>query len=67
MAEILIYGKPTCPHTKRALNAYPDAKFMDVLLTQENMDAMLKYSNGQRRVPIIVEEGKATIGYKGGS
>lgn len=67
MAEILIYGKPTCPHTKRALEANPKAKFLDVVLSQENMDAMLKHSGGQRRVPVIVEEGRVTVGYKGGS
>jgi glutaredoxin len=28
-------------------------------------DEMLKYSNGQRKVPVIVEDGKVTIGYGG--
>jgi len=26
---------------------------------------MLKYSGGQRKVPVIVEDGKVTIGYGG--
>ena len=29
------------------------------------MEEMLKYSNGQRQVPVIVEDGKATVGYGG--
>lgn len=29
------------------------------------MEEMLKYSNGQRKVPVIVEDGKATVGYGG--
>jgi hypothetical protein len=29
------------------------------------MKEMLKYSNGERRVPVIVEQGKVTIGFEG--
>jgi hypothetical protein len=29
------------------------------------MDEMLRYSNGQRRVPVIVEDGEVTVGYGG--
>lgn len=67
MSELIIYGKPTCPHTKRALQAYPEAMFVDVLASAENMNTMLALSEGQRRVPVIVRDGKAEIGYRGGS
>jgi glutaredoxin 3 len=67
MAETLIYGKPTCPHTKRALDAYPEARFVDVLLSADNLEEMLKLSDGQRRVPVIVENGEVSIGYNRGS
>lgn len=68
MADILkIYGKPTCPHTLRALDAHPHALFVDVLENQSNMDEMLIYSEGRRRVPVIVQDGKATVGFNGGS
>jgi len=30
-----------------------------------DLDAMLRHSKGQRRVPVIVERGKVTIGYGG--
>ena len=29
------------------------------------MEEMLKFANGQRRVPVIVEDGKVTIEYGG--
>jgi hypothetical protein len=29
------------------------------------LDEMLKYSGGQRKVPVIVEDEKVTIGYNG--
>lgn len=29
------------------------------------MEEMLQYSGGQRKVPVIVEDGKVTIGYDG--
>lgn len=51
----------------RALDAYPDATFVDVLASREDMETMLKYSNGQRRVPVIVQNGEAVVGYNGGS
>lgn len=67
MADILIYGKPTCPHTKRALDAYPDATFIDVIADEAKLAEMLTLSNGQRRVPVIVQNGEASVGYNGGS
>jgi glutaredoxin 3 len=30
-----------------------------------DLEAMLKHSKGQRHVPVIVEDGKVTIGYGG--
>ncbi|EGB13257.1 glutaredoxin [Pseudodesulfovibrio mercurii] len=67
MSEIVIYGKPTCPHTKRALAAHPEARFVDVLASEANMEEMLKLSGGQRRIPVIVEDGHACVGFKRGS
>jgi len=31
------------------------------------LDEMLTYSKGLRKVPVIVEDGKISIGYEGGS
>jgi glutaredoxin 3 len=30
-----------------------------------DLERMLKFSKGQRRVPVIVEDGKVTIGFGG--
>jgi len=38
---------------------------VDVLSDQSKMDLMMKYSDGLRKVPIIVEEGKVMIGFNG--
>ena len=67
MANIIIYGKPGCPHTQRALDAYPDAEFRDVLLNPKDMEDMLRHAEGLRKVPVIVQDGKATVGYNRGS
>ncbi|QGY41629.1 glutaredoxin [Pseudodesulfovibrio cashew] len=67
MSETTIYGKPNCPHTRRALDAHPGARFVDVLLSKENLDAMLEYSEGKRRIPVIVKDGEVSIGYLKGS
>ena len=34
-------------------------------LDNEKMEEMLKLSGGVRKVPVIVEEGKVSIGYNG--
>ena len=67
MTQIVIYGKPTCPHTKRALEAYPKAVFVDVLLSDDNMNKMLALSDGRRRIPVIVEGDAISLGFNGGS
>lgn len=40
-------------------------EFVDVKVHPDRMDEMLKWSGGGRQVPIIVEDGAATIGYGG--
>jgi len=36
-----------------------------VLEDDEGLQRMLKYSNGRRQVPVIVEAGKVSIGFGG--
>ncbi|MEF2230000.1 MAG: UXX-star (seleno)protein family 1 [Pseudodesulfovibrio sp.] len=67
MADIVIYGKSTCPHTRRALAAHPEARFVDVLLSPFDLETMLRLTEGQRRIPVIVEDGRVTIGFNRGS
>jgi len=40
-------------------------EYYDVRLDAGRMDAMLKYSDGVRKVPVIVDQGKVTIGFNG--
>lgn len=40
-------------------------EYLDVTENPKLLPGMLKHSGGQRRVPVIVEDGKATIGYGG--
>jgi len=40
---------------------------MNVVSNPDQLAAMLKHSNGVRKVPVIVEAGKVTIGFDGGT
>jgi glutaredoxin 3 len=42
-----------------------NALYIDVELDETRLDEMLRYSNGAMGVPVIVEEGKVTVGYGG--
>jgi glutaredoxin len=42
-------------------------EFVDVLKDPSRMADMLKHSQSQRRVPVIVAGGEVTIGFDGGS
>ncbi|MBI4848306.1 MAG: glutaredoxin [Nitrospirae bacterium] len=67
MAEIvIIYGKAGCPFTEKARSAYGwGAQYYDVKADKAKLEEMLKHTGGQRKVPVIVEDGKVTIGYGG--
>lgn len=50
----------------KAREAYgAEADYFDVKLDAAKLDEMLKYSKGQRKVPVIVEGGKVSVGYGG--
>jgi hypothetical protein len=36
-----------------------------VLEDEQGLERMLRYSNGRRQIPLIVEAGKVTIGFGG--
>jgi len=40
-------------------------EYYDVRFDAGKMNAMLKYSDGVRKVPVIVDRGKVTIGFNG--
>ena len=67
--KILIYGKDTWPYTTAAREACVkkgrEVEYCDVRFDDDKMKTMLKYSDGARRVPVIVDQGKVTIGFNG--
>ena len=70
MAEkVLIFGKDAWPYTVKAREAYEkDGKAVDyfnVLSKSDKLTEMLKYTNGSREVPVIVEGDKVTAGFGG--
>ena len=70
MSEVTIYTKPGCPYCAAAKADYEKRKVafkeVDVPNTPGALQELLKVTNGQRRVPVIVEDGKVTIGWKSG-
>ena len=66
---VLIFGKDTCPYTQAAIEDCTDRgvafEFIDVTARQADLDRMLGYSKGRRRVPVIVDGGTVTIGFGG--
>ena len=64
--KVIIYGKAGWSYTEKARSAYGEsAKYFDVESDSKKLEEMLKYSGGVRKVPVIIEGGKATIGYGG--
>ena len=67
---VLIFGKDGCPYTQNARDDYSGrnvaAQYINVKKNPAELERMLTYSKGARRVPVIVEEdGKVTIGFGG--
>ena len=67
MAEkIMIFGKSGWPYTDSARQALKEgAEYYDVKKDSEKLEEMLKYSNGVRKVPVIVKGDEVTVGYGG--
>ena len=66
---VLIFGKEHCPYTSAAIDHYSrqdiEFEYIDVKRDRAELERMLGYSGGHRRVPVIVDEGKVTIGWGG--
>lgn len=66
---VLLFGKENCPYTAAARADYErrnvDVEYIDVKKNPAAIQQMLGYSGGHRRVPVIVEDGKVTIGFGG--
>jgi glutaredoxin 3 len=66
---VLIFGKDACPYTQAALDHYAAEhipfEYHNVKKSPADLERMLVYSVGVRKVPVIVEGDKVTIGYGG--
>ena len=64
---IEIFGKDSCPYTMAAVEAYKPqgARYINVKKDPAALERMLQLTKGRRAVPVIVEDGKVTIGYGG--
>jgi glutaredoxin 3 len=40
-------------------------EFIDVVADKSRLPEMLEHSGGSRKVPVIVQDGKVTVGYGG--
>jgi glutaredoxin 3 len=64
-----IFGKDTCPYTQAAIDDYRHRQvpfeYINVRKSAADLERMLQLSGGRRRVPVIVEDGKVTIGFGG--
>ena len=40
-------------------------EYIDVLSAPKKLEAMLNYTKGKRKVPVIVAEGRVTVGWQG--
>ena len=69
-AGIIIYTHPDCAYSAAAKMDFRRNKVayveVDVSKQKDKIPELLALSNGERVTPVIVENGKATIGFKGG-
>lgn len=65
---VQIFGKDSCPYTADARDHYGrrgDVHYLNVKKDAAALARMLELTGGKRRVPVIVEDGKVTIGFGG--
>jgi glutaredoxin 3 len=67
-AMVTIYGKDSCPYTADAREHYAtlgEVQYLNVRKDAEALERMLQLTGGRRRVPVIVDNGKVTVGFGG--
>lgn len=66
---VIVFGKDACPYTQAALEDCEqrgvEFEYVDVKKSKPDLDRMLVFSKGQRRVPVIVDGDKVKIGFGG--
>jgi len=66
---VLIYGKDTCPYTTAAREDHAKRQvgfeYINVIADPAKLKEMLQHTKGVRKVPVIVDGDKVTIGFNG--
>jgi glutaredoxin 3 len=66
---VLIFGKNACPYTQAARDHYAAKslpfEYLDVKKNAADLERMLVFSKGTRKVPVIVDGENVTIGFGG--
>jgi glutaredoxin 3 len=66
---VMIFGKDTCPYTQAARDDFEGRgipfEYINVKKNAAELQRMLGFSQGRRVVPVIVDDGKVTIGFGG--
>jgi glutaredoxin-related protein len=69
--SVQVFGKDTCPYTTAAREDFGKrgvkVEFFDVQRDPAAMKRFLDLSGGARRVPLIREGDKVTVGFDGGT
>ena len=69
MTTVLIFGKDHCPYTHAAIadceHRGKTYEYIDVQRRAADLERMLVLSEGRRRVPVIVDGNRVTIGFGG--
>ena len=68
--EVTIYTKPGCPYCAAAKKHYGDSGVryseIDINAVPGAKEKVLELTGGKRIVPVIVENGRVTLGFGGG-
>ena len=66
---ITIFGKDSCPYTQAAIEDCRSRgvafEYVNVKKQAADLQRMLTHSGGRRRVPVIVDGDRVTIGFGG--
>jgi glutaredoxin 3 len=69
MTEVIIYGKDSCPYTVAAREDFErrqvPVRYVNVKKNPAELEKMLGLTRGRREVPVIVEDGRITVGFGG--
>ena len=67
--KVQIFGQDLCPYTSEARKDFSRRKipfeYVNVLEDAAGLERMLEITKGRRKIPVIVDAGKVTIGFGG--